>query len=581
MTVTGTLEIDDNSTLEMGNNSYLTVNSGGTVKMLGSDGSNTAAISKRASSTGDYTFTVNSGGKILAEYADIDNIDANGIVIKSGAILGRIADGEQNFSNCTFGNGTAGGSYLKFENDVTATLNDTIENVSFGTGPTYNVIRTSGANNIVFKDAAGMIGSYLYENDDLAVSASTGKLRWIFTNKTYIWDGGPAGTSTDWSVPANWKDMATGIDPSPLLAPQNDINVIINNTATTFPIIDGTSGDAVCMNLTISVGATLDIANNNNLEINGELTNTGTLDVANLSTSTITVMDNWSSTGTFNKGSSTVLLTAPSGTKVLTPDANAFYNLTINDGGGGTTYELDAALDVDNNLLVTSGELDVSSADYTINIGGDFDINAANGVFNSQSGEVIFDGAGAQSVTAGTGNDFDFYEFNKTGSGTISGGGANSYIWIQNSAYIKKQYIAPVSTANILFPLGGPATYTPMSVKFNSATLNADPYLIIDVFDAVHSQMAAATPFAPDAYISRYWQLDENDIVSPNYDLTITYDNGDIAPADEADPFTVQSPATVIVLEFAFKVPEETKKSSFISISVCNVIVPDPVLLNS
>ncbi len=88
-----------------------------------------------------------------------------------------------------------------------------------------------------------------------------------------------------------------------------------------------------------------------------------------------------------------------SGTKTLTRGAQAFNNLTFNDGGGTATFELQDALDVDGNLTITGGTLDTKLGNnYAINVGGNW-TNADT--FTPRSGTVIFDGAAAQSVTSG------------------------------------------------------------------------------------------------------------------------------------------------------------------------------------
>ncbi len=60
------------------------------------------------------------------------------------------------------------------------------------------------------------------------------------------------------------------------------------------------------------------------------------------------------------------------------------------------TTTLGAALDVNGDLTLNSGTLDVSANNYTINVGGDFIRNG--GVFTARSGAVIFDGSGTQSL---------------------------------------------------------------------------------------------------------------------------------------------------------------------------------------
>ena len=64
LSITGTLEVDANSTLAMGASTSLVVNSGGTISVLGTDAGNVATVSRQ--STGTYSFNVN--GTITARY---------------------------------------------------------------------------------------------------------------------------------------------------------------------------------------------------------------------------------------------------------------------------------------------------------------------------------------------------------------------------------------------------------------------------------------------------------------------------------------------------------------------------------
>jgi len=67
-------------------------------------------------------------------------------------------------------------------------------------------------------------------------------------------------------------------------------------------------------------------------------------------------------------------------------------NLTISNASGVTMSQ---AIDVNNNLLIAAGTLDVSGANFAINVAGNW---TNNGGFNGRAGTVTFDGA-TQSIT--------------------------------------------------------------------------------------------------------------------------------------------------------------------------------------
>ena len=99
-------------------------------------------------------------------------------------------------------------------------------------------------------------------------------------------------------------------------------------------------------------------------------------------------------TTTLSPGSTVLYDGAGSYTGLLL--GNAYTNLTFNGTG---TWTLDNALDVDGNLTIASGTLDVDVAnDYQINIAGDW---SNSDTFNAHGGTVTFDG-GDQAINGST-----------------------------------------------------------------------------------------------------------------------------------------------------------------------------------
>ena len=136
---------------------------------------------------------------------------------------------------------------------------------------------------------------------------------------------------------------------------------------------------------------------------------TGSITVSS-ATSEINIGGDWTNSGTFTHGSSTITFDAVSGTKNITAGASPFYNLVINSSGGAT-FGLGGNLDVNNNLTITKGTLDVLTRDITV--AGNWLVDGgAGGILNPQNRTVTFDGVN-QSINGGT-----FYDFVTSGSGT-------------------------------------------------------------------------------------------------------------------------------------------------------------------
>ncbi len=390
ITVTGTLTVDANASLRMSANATLTVNSGGRLELVGSSDVALATLTRQSSGT--YSLVVSSGGTMAAQYYLFEYMDANGIQVTSGALV----DGTNDFRNGTFSNGAGGGRYWLMEGEFSDAASHTLPGVTFNSGPSVNVSRTDGAlvDTITFEDPSGSLGNYSFEDDILPASASDGLLKWTSTATLYTWVG---SNSTDWNDPLNWDVLAV-----PSNAATHD--VIIPNV-TNDPVLSSGS-DGVCRNLTIQSGGLLTIQNGLHLTINNNFDNSGTLTVAGGSASNITVGNVWTNGGTFNSGSSTVIMTAASGTKTITLGAGSFNHLNLN---GGATFQPSGAIDVNGNFTISAGTFDVTASSYQMNVAGDW---TNSGTFTSRSGTVIFDGTGAQNINSGgTGVGQQFYNF--------------------------------------------------------------------------------------------------------------------------------------------------------------------------
>ncbi|MEY5047869.1 MAG: hypothetical protein RLZZ175_1228 [Bacteroidota bacterium] len=382
----GTLLINGNSALRMGNASNIGVNAGATIRIVGT----ASAKALIASQSGTYGITVNSGATIHAANYIINNINANGVYIKSGATI----DATNNFNRGEFGNGTAGGTFLQLENSF---ADFTVDSVEFNGGVLYNVIRTTGTGTISFSDPSGATGNFSFEKDELGISASAGLIRWSYTTTTATWIG---ANGTDWNDPLNWNIGQI---------PSSTISAIVANTSPA-PLI---TANAAANNVTLLGGAVLVISNNASFAINGNFTNNGTLTVATGSTSAISVGSNWADNGTFNPGASTVTLTANAGTKsIVSGTSSKFNNLVVS---GTSPYYLASAITLNGSLTVSSGAT-LGTNNYGVTTAGNITIN---GTFISGTGTVTLNGtSGTQTITSGTSVGKTFYNLVKVSTST-------------------------------------------------------------------------------------------------------------------------------------------------------------------
>ncbi|MFC2125343.1 T9SS type A sorting domain-containing protein [Bacteroidota bacterium] len=135
----------------------------------------------------------------------------------------------------------------------------------------------------------------------------------------------------------------------------------------------------------------------NNVTVSGSLT---------ASSNTTSVSGAWFvSGGTFDPNNGTILLNGSN--QNITSGGQPFFNLEI---AGTSTKTLQDALDVNNNLTLTSSTLDVSTSDYGINVGANWTNNG--GVFSAQNGLVLFNGSAVQ-VISGT-DPTGFYDIEVT-----------------------------------------------------------------------------------------------------------------------------------------------------------------------
>ena len=172
------------------------------------------------------------------------------------------------------------------------------------------------------------------------------------------------------------------------------------------------------------------------VDVTGDVTARNTINTLRCNTFLI---DNTSGTGTFTLESSESIYVlgtnnfpANFATYNLDPTSVTRYEGTIDQTIAGITYgsllllnvntkTLGGNIDVDGTILdVNTATLDVSGSNFTINLAGNFDLNDG-GSFVAQSGEVILDGTGNQSLALGVVGTTDFNRLTVNNSGgTVS-----------------------------------------------------------------------------------------------------------------------------------------------------------------
>jgi hypothetical protein len=379
-----TLSIDAGSELQLSNTASLN-NNGGNLRIVGSV--NSRAFVRRNGAVGGFTINQTSGN-LEARYFQIENSATTGFSITGGTI-----DATNNLSNGIFSGGS-GTQYLNFAS-LSLAGGFTINNTEFYSGPTFNVTKTAATSVITFNGSTGSLAGEAFDNDAGNV------VNWIVTSKK--WTG--LALDNQWNTANNWSPFGIPssndtiyIDHSNVM-PAISVQITGTNAVCARLILDVQGGTPVT--LTIGSGRSLSVGENVNILAGSTLTQTDNTSLFNIGGSYLNV-------GTLNNGNSTITFNGAAGNYVILSGGNNFYNLSINSSGG--EYLLGSAITVNNNLSILSGTLDVSSANYQIDIAGNW-LNSSPGIFVPRLGTVVFSG-GIQSISGGG----PFYNLNTSGT---------------------------------------------------------------------------------------------------------------------------------------------------------------------
>lgn len=395
----GSLTIGANETMRLGSATEFNIKNGGTFNVVGSSG-NLATIAARTS--GNYSFTVESGGNFGAQYYQISNVDATGIYFKAGAI---IDEATNNLSNGSFSGGQSGGRYILFENDFAGDF--TANSVVFNSGPAVNAGRLTGANNITFDDATGVLAGSAFEDDNPANGDADGRIRWIYSN-LITWTG---ATSTDWNTTSNW-DIGT----VPVVAN----NILIPTGLVNYPLLNA-GADGVGNDITIDTGGSLTIDGSKMLDLEGIFLNSGTV---THTSGTVKVAGNWTNLNTYSAGAGSIVqLDAPSGNISIETGGSSFSSLTLDsdDGGNGNAiFETVDPIQISENFILSDGELQITNPAHTITAtntsGGalSFTLNAG-GTLTHGNGTIVLAGTSAYNLSVSGSDLFNLSISNSSG----------------------------------------------------------------------------------------------------------------------------------------------------------------------
>ncbi|MDW3196606.1 MAG: DUF2341 domain-containing protein [Cytophagales bacterium] len=201
-------------------------------------------------------------------------------------------------------------------------------------------------------------------------------------------------------------------------------------------------------------------------------------DVRNIGTTddyNIEIEGNWISEITFLPRTGTVTFDGTSTQTINTLGGETFNNLTINKVGATTrtdsTLTMGSNVTTDGTLTLTSGFVDLTSFDFNVN-----------------------------------------------SSSSITGGDERAYFIVDEVGVLRH---AVTSTGTLNFPIGDEDDYAPFTFTLNSGTLS-NSNVTINMRDAIHTNITESI------FISRYWSLENEGIVNPNYNVTYTYTDDDV-----------------------------------------------------
>jgi hypothetical protein len=203
ISISGTINFDDFSVLQMTAGSQIVVNSGGLLKLVGSSSVNGPLLTRM--SAGNYSIDVLNGATIDPKNVTIEFTQGNGIHIQDGATIAA----SSKFDNTLFQNGT-GTAYLTVENGQNLTISGVQFDSTVTNRPTYNVFY-NGSGSLAFSDYSGSMSGVNFESDN--GTGTHGNVRWYFVETEMEINNETRTFGNDFvlSTPDNLRDVTVSL----------------------------------------------------------------------------------------------------------------------------------------------------------------------------------------------------------------------------------------------------------------------------------------------------------------------------------------------------------------------------------
>ncbi len=257
----------------------------------------------------------------------------------------------------------------------------------------------------------------------------------------------------DWNTPSTWlAGTVPTSSENALITPGDTVN-ITSNVSVGGIILEG-------------VGSSVRISGSQTVEINNG-----------------TISNN--AGGEFLAGSSTIDFTSDGAQCIPGASENITY-YALRTSGSGTKTLCDNITVTDDLTIFDNSTLDVDNTnDFTINLAGDFNVSAA-ATFNAHQGEVIFDGASVQTITALSGSE-SFYDF--TVSNTSGGVRTfNTDLDVNNDLVINASGVLNMSYSSDDLSIAGDFTNNNGTSGFNAGSSTETV-----AFDGTSNQLITST----------------------------------------------------------------------------------------
>ena len=187
---------------------------------------------------------------------------------------------------------------------------------------------------------------------------------------------------------------------------------------------------------------------------------------------TLTITGNYSNAGTFTNNSGTVVMNSTAIGKTLAGTLSGatgkFYDLTFNGSGGAWSFTSNPAVEVANNLTITTGTVTTTSA--TLTVTGSY---SNGGTFTNNSGTVLMNSTATGKTLAGTmTTTSSFYNLTFNGVAGAWSFGANSATVANDLIITNGTLTAPSTTLTITGNYSNAGTFTHNSgtVLMNATT---------------------------------------------------------------------------------------------------------------